>query len=289
MTKVLVFNCSQSTENFAQWLKKFKEIDNSLLLEVDLNSSSFITKSYTPQDRALVRWSTISFENAGFEFDSIREESYKGKKVKDEDSIKEHRIKVGIFMILDKFINVINTFSSTDFKLCIIFDLNQESNEYEAVGISLMSKTLTMHVQCSNVSEFLEITDSMFNNRIYVADSPVKFNVTAETVKNLLSISSVFSIDQKKDIMKFYVAKNDGKIQLFAKDDTNFSYDYMLAEIDDFEGFKQTELKVYATKFIAATKGNSDDLIVSMSMTDPSRLIIDSKDENTKTVISVVE
>lgn len=289
MTQVLVFNCSQATENFAQWLKKFKEIDNSLLLEIDLKNSSFVTKSYTPQDRALVRWSTISFENAGFTYNSIREEVYNGKKVKDEDSIKDHRIKVGIFMILDKFINVINTFSSTDFKMCVIFELNEESNEYEAVGISLKSKTLTMHVQCSNVSEFLEITDSMFNNKIYVADSPVKFNVTAETIKNLLSVSSVFSIDQKKDIMQFYVAENDGKIQLFAKDVTNFSYDYLLSEIDLFDGFKQTELKVYATKFIAATKGNSDDLVISMSMTDPSRLIIDSNDENTKTVISVVE
>lgn len=295
----IVLKSLGSTTGLTSWLKQFKEIDNSLLIEVDLDNSSFITKSFTASDKALVRRSIISFENAGLELDNV----YIGKAlekpilpISSESEIDENislifkqKIKVGIFMILNKFIDVVNTFSTTDYEFIINVEENRETGniDFQAVDIEFISKSLKMRVKCGNISEFTFITDDMFFNNIYVADKPIEFHISAETIKNLLSVSSVFSIDAKKDIIKFYTHKVDGHLGLYAQDVTNNSYDYLLGYTE--ESNIETELKVFLSKFIVATKGSSENMVILLSSSYANRLLIDSEDRKTNTVISVIK
>ena len=48
-----------STNGFVTWLKGFKDINGSLLVEIDLESKEFIAKSF-PQDKSVVKYAKIS-------------------------------------------------------------------------------------------------------------------------------------------------------------------------------------------------------------------------------------
>ena len=93
-------------------------------------------------------------------------------------------------MILDKFISIINTFSSTDYEMVIEFDFNEETSVYQAVGIGFKSKTLSMHIDCGNLSEFVEIKEDEFQ-KLYVAEDPVIGTISEDVVKNLLGIANM--------------------------------------------------------------------------------------------------
>lgn len=261
------------TDNFAGWLKKFKEIDNSLLIEVDTNKKEFIARSFM-SDHGLIRRSEISFENSGFELTKL-DKMDKGLMP----------IKTGVFMILDKFISVINTFSETDFSMTIEFDYNEETSVYQAVGVEFKSKTLKMHVDCGNLTEFTEITEDQFKTQYFV-ENPITGIITADVVKNLLAISSMLSVDNKNDSVKFYTKKSKKGVDLYACDGKTNAYDYFLCNIENCD--IETSLTVYVSKFVTATKYNSENMKIIISSSVNDRMLIESESGETKTVIAVV-
>ena len=68
----LIFKNTGQTTGFSSWLKSFKEIQTSLLIECDLKESCFISKAFTT-DHSVVKYGKISFDDAGFELLQIKD------------------------------------------------------------------------------------------------------------------------------------------------------------------------------------------------------------------------
>ena len=288
----LIFKNTGQTTGFSSWLKSFKEIQTSLLIECDLKESCFISKAFTT-DHSVVKYGKISFDDAGFELLQIKDNDKTEYSLDEWNNKHALRIKIGIFMILPKFIQVIDTFSDTDFKLNIEFDIykNGNENEFHATSINLKSKSLKMKVKDCNISEFEQLSDDLFFNKINVIKDAMSFEIYMEAIKNLMSISSVFLTDQKRDIIKFYTKYEDeiDKWAIYAYDQTNESYDYLLGYLKTGNG-KENELSVYRNSFLTSVnlKGNDEHIILSISPVDKITLRIESADQKSFTVLSTV-
>lgn len=288
----LIFKNTGQTTGFSNWLKSFKEIQNSLLIECDLKENSFISKGFTA-DHTVVKYGKISFTDAGFELLNIKDNDKTLYTLDEWNNKYDIRIKIGIFMILPKFIQVIETFSDTDFKLNIEFDVykNGNENEFHAKSINFKSKSLKMKVKDCNISEFEQVSDDLFFNKINVIKDAMSYEISMDAIKNLMSISSVFITDAKRDIIKFYT-KFDSDVDnwaIYAYDQTNESYDYLLGYLKTGNG-NENDLPVYRNSFLTSVnlKGNDENIILSLSPKDKIKLRIESVDQNSFTVLSTV-
>lgn len=288
----LIFKNTGQTTGFSNWLKSFKEIQNSLLIECDLKENSFISKGFTA-DHTVVKYGKISFTDAGFELLNIKDNDKTLYTLDEWNNKYDIRIKIGIFMILPKFIQVIETFSDTDFKLNIEFDVykNGNENEFHAKSINFKSKSLKMKVKDCNISEFEQVSDDLFFNKINVIKDAMSYEISMDAIKNLMSISSVFITDAKRDIIKFYT-KFDSDVNnwaIYAYDQTNESYDYLLGYLKTGNG-NENDLPVYRNSFLTSVnlKGNDENIILSLSPKDKIKLRIESVDQNSFTVLSTV-
>lgn len=288
----LIFKNNGQTNGFSSWLKSFKEIQDSLLIECDLIQGAFISKGFTTE-HTVVKYGKITFNDAGFELLNIKDND-KTLYTLDEWNKKYNiRIKIGIFMILSKFIQVIETFSNTDFKLNIEFDIfkNGNDNEFHAKSINFKSKSLKMKVKDCNISEFEQVSDDLFFNKINVIKDAMSYEISMDAIKNLMSISSVFLTDAKRDIIKFYtkIEPETNKWAIYAYDQINESYDYLLGFLKSGTG-AENDLPVYRNSFLTSVnlKGNNNSIILSLSPTDKIKLRIESVDQNSFTVLSTV-
>ncbi len=289
----LVFKNKSDTSNFSAWLKAFNEIQSSLLIECDLVQQAFISKGFTT-DHTVVKYSKISFDNAGLELESIKDNTKTYTLDEWNKRYKDTRIKIGIFMILPKFIKVIETFSDTNFKLLVEFDVynNANTQEFHAIDLKFKSKTCNMKVKDCNISEFEQVSDDLFFNKINIIDQPMSFEISLETLKNLLSISSVFLTDAKRDIIKFYTKKceDTDKWAIFAYDETNESYDYLLGYLIDGEG-TENSVPLYRQGFFTAVnvKGSDENIIITLSSVSKQKLRIQTVDNTSYTVLSTIQ
>ena len=288
----LIFKNTGQITGFSGWLKSFKEIQNSLLIECDLKESCFISKGFTT-DHSVVKYGKISFKDAGFELMKIKDNEKNEYTLDEWNKSYDIRIKIGIFMILPKFIQVIDTFSDTDFKLNIDFDVYKNGNEdeFHATSINFKSKSLKMKVKDCNISEFEQLSDDLFFNKINVITDAMSFEISMDAIKNLMSISSVFLTDAKRDIIKFYtkVDEETDNWAIYAYDQTNESYDYLLGFLKSGSG-QENNLAVYRNSFLTSVnlKGNDEHIILSLSSKDRIKLRIESVDQNSFTVLSTV-
>ena len=288
----LIFKNTGQITGFSGWLKSFKEIQNSLLIECNLKETCFISKGFTT-DHSVVKYGKISFKDAGFELLVIKDNQKNEYTLEEWNKSYDMRIKIGIFMILPKFIQVIDTFSDTDFKLNINFDVykNGNENEFHATSINFKSKSLKMKVKDCNISEFEQLSDDLFFNKINVIKDAMSFEISMDAIKNLMSISSVFLTDAKRDIIKFYtkIDEETDNWAIYAYDQTNESYDYLLGFLKSGTGY-ENNLSVYRNSFLTSVnhKGNDEHIILSLSPKDRIKLRIESVDQNSFTVLSTV-
>lgn len=265
-----------------QWLSQFKDISDSLLLELDHVNKKFIAKTFT-LDRSLVKYSEFLIdESSGFSFIDIP---------KDLDS--NRRVKIGIFMILSKVIEVFSTFNDVPYSLVIDFEAQEEDDCYEATELHFNSSLLKMNVRGASVSEFQYLSDDLFHKTIYSCSNPFKAELSKETIKNILSVSSIFSTDKDKDRICFYPKKDDsGKWILHATDPIRRSYDLAVANIQELESsddIGNASLNIFRSKFALAMKSVMTSALIQISGTDPSRLLIEEDDKNPSyTAISAV-
>ena len=286
----LIFKNTGQTIGFSNWLKSFNDIQSSLLIECDLKEQCFISKGFTV-DHTVVKYGKIKFSDAGFELLNIKDNDKNIYSLDDWNKKYNIRIKIGIFMILPKFIKVIDTFSPTDFKLNIEFDVYKNGNEYEfhAKSINFKSKSLKMKVKDCNISEFEQVSDDLFFNKINVIKNAMSYEISMDAIKNLISISSVFLTDIKRDIIKLYTKlDNDtNRWAIYAYDQTNESYDYLLGYLKSGDG-QENDLPVYRNNFLTPLKGNDENIILSLSPTDKIKLRIESCDQTSFIVLSTV-
>lgn len=254
---------------FVDWLKKYNKITNSILLEIDANDLSFVAKTFT-EDKACIRYSKIKFDECALEVVSNT-----GKIPVDK------RIKLGILLMLPKFIKIIESYSGIDFS--VIIDYEQLDSDIICTSISFKSDNLKMKIDGFKITEFKYLDDDTFINRIHIANNPIEVDLSDEIIKNIIKFSAVGTTDDRTDQLIFFNQIEDGKTYLSVKDN-NKSFEYKLSEIKALYDFT---LPIFRSKF----------LLVMKDMTEPFKLIIgDSKDRilldsevsETKMIISII-
>lgn len=272
---------------FTDWLKSFKDVNTSLLIEVDVKNECFVAKTHS-NEKTIVKYGTIPFKTAGFE--AVELTGARNKKITVDEWLEENdtRIKMGISTQLAKFIDVIDLFSSSNqFTLEIEFS---ENEDYVAQKIQFKSSALVMTVAGSVMTEFHYISDETFKNNIAKIDNPMKFEINRDARLMLQKISSIFSTDQKKDIIDFYTKIEDGTCVLYAYDRNNHSYDFKLGYlVPECNVTAEVRYPVSRNNFIVATKSDNvqSSVITLPSVEDGGRIKIETS-EGFETIISSI-
>lgn len=278
-----VFKNTGPNTEFISWLKNLKEVENSLLIEIDFNLGAFVAKTST-KDRDFVLFSQISFDKAGYEPVSVPE-LQSGK-----------RVLWGIINILPKVIEIVGMFSNVEHTLTVNFDVlyRDDTNtdfEYTTTDVELKSKNLTMKTYASSYKEFLEISDTMFFDIFYVVDNPSEVTVTPEIIKTVLNVSGVMSQDIKTSALEIYSKDSaDGQKEFHIADGSGKgSYDYIIGygSKDKTQNDIQP-VSIYRSNFVKATKGCTGDITLIVGTQDADRILIDYNNGNTKAVCTVI-
>lgn len=286
-----------TTSGLVTWLKGFKDVQPSLLLEVDVVKKEFIAKSFPPE-KLIVKYSKISFDEAGVELLGM----FDNNGVAVDPSVlstitSTGRVCMGIYTVLSKAIDVISMFSDVEHEITITFDLCQQvmylrakgaEPEYEATAMVLKSATLKMVISCAQLSEFFEkCNDDTFLNKVCNVSSPSVFEISSDAIQNLGKISVVFAGDKSRDSIKFYSKEENGKLALYALDNTNMRYDYLLGYHVGGE-LSPTEICIFRENFMTATKGLVGDAIrFTLDTAGASRMLIETDDS--KIVVAAVK
>ena len=286
------FQSTGNTSGFATWLKGFKEMSNTLLIEIDTTGKQFVSKTFT-QDKTVVKFGRASFDEAGLEVVFLKGKDQKKMTAEEwEQSGEQRRILFGIYDSLDRFIKVVDLFSgSENFKFTLKF--SDVDGKFITSKAEFKSLTLNMKVDGSDISnsEFKEISDEQFMNGIAAMENPMKFNVNIDVIKMLLNVSNIYSTDAKKDVIMFSSKKDGDAWTLHAIDHNSGSFDYIVAYLSaDAQNPVETLLPVIRNNFILATKTDIDNATITLSGLEGQtglKLRIDSGD-NFSTVIASV-
>lgn len=286
------FQSTGNTSGFATWLKGFKEMSNTLLIEIDTTGKQFVSKTFT-QDKTVVKFGRASFDEAGLEVVFLKGKDQKKMTAEEwEQSSEQRRILFGIYDSLDRFIKVVDLFSgSENFKFTLKF--SDVDGKFITSKAEFKSLTLNMKVDGSDISnsEFKEISDEQFMNGIAAMENPMKFNVNIDVIKMLLNVSNIYSTDAKKDVIMFSSKKDGDAWTLHAIDYNSGSFDYIVAYLSaDAQNPVETLLPVIRNNFILATKSDIDNATITLSGLEGQtglKLRIDSGD-NFSTVIASV-
>lgn len=298
----LVLKSNGNTSPFVAWLKGFKDINSILLIEVDLVAHKFVAKCF-PETRDIVKYSEISFEQAGYELNSLLEN--------DEDILvngtlptnlipeyeNDARIKVGVYKILPKYIDVMNMYSDVDHTMKIRYDVSNNvkyikatspKKEWQGELVTLSSKTLSMNVKCSQLTEFFDFLPDSTVNMICNLDTPVSFMVLPETISNLDKVSQLFVSEKSKANVELYVKKDGDVFALYAYDATEKSYDYLLGYVTDttISVADDVRISIPRENFINAAKSLKENMTITMSQNMPNRILVETP--NSKSIISAV-
>lgn len=265
-----------------------------------MNELCFVAKCF-PENKAVIKYSVISFDDAGYEMNYLKDGANVDMDWKNCDPETDARIKIGLYKNLGKVIDVVTMFSETDHEMIINFDLNKAVKykpdsrgnvvvcpEYTGIIWSFISKTLKMNIHCSQLTElFQKLDDNKFLNGVCNIGSPSTYEVKMSTLNNLAKISSALSVDKSKDKIKFYSKMIDGNRAFFAEDATNGTYDYLIGYYNSGED-GDTATTVYKENFINATKGlNAETLELILDTAGASRIIINVNDS--KIVIGAIK
>jgi hypothetical protein len=278
----LVLSKTGDIANFIEWLERFKgDISkDSLIIEIDTDMQKLISKTFS-DDKGLVRYSEISFKDAGFEI------------TKKADDLK-NRILLGIFLILPKFIYVVKSFETAEqFTMTIEYDMMQVAgaNQWCATAVTFKSKSLKMKIPGSSVNalEMTPLSDDVFNTKVWNAPDPIKITVSPETLKNMVSFSDIFAKTNKMtNYMEFYTKSEDGVKNIYVRDPDQDSYDYNLGPIEDQTIQNDIIIPIYRERFLLTVNKAFDETTIIISSTNANRVLIELKGGNTKTIIAKV-
>jgi hypothetical protein len=252
MAKVLEFKAS-NIRPFTSWLKKFSSVDNSLLLEIDETSREFLAKTYNPE-KSVVKFSRISFEDAGLELAS-------------KPSLKT-RIKVGIYHI-PRLMKSLEHFVSEEFYLGFKYDeVIGEDAGFVGVSILLKNSSLKMNLNCTPLHIFKYISDNLFTENIVRISPDISFELPTSKIEK---INSLCGLDNEYGYLDFKTKGN--KLNVRGK-----SFEFSLADSNKAE----TSISIYKTQF---EKIDIENYNVDLS---DEKIVYRSKDSQTMIVISKV-
>ena len=98
------FQSTGENSGFENWLKGFKEISDSLLIEIDTASQQFVAKVFS-NGRDVVKYGKLDFSDAGLEVIGVKDKSQKKISLEEWNAQNEgKRIFFPILKTLKKFI-----------------------------------------------------------------------------------------------------------------------------------------------------------------------------------------
>jgi len=252
MAKVLEFKAT-NIRPFTSWLKRFSSIDNSLLLEIDESNKEFLAKTYNPE-KSVVKFSRISFEEAGLELSS-------------KPSLKT-RIKVGIYHI-PRLMKSLEHFVAEEFYLGFKYDeVIGEDAGFVGTSILLKNSFLKMNLNCTPLHIFKYISDNLFITNIAQISPDVSFELPSLKIEK---INSICNLDNEYRFLDFKTKNN--KLNVRGK-----TFEFVLGD----SGKVETGISIYKDQF---DKINLENYNVELS---DEKIIYKSKDSQTITVTSMV-
>ena len=244
----------ENPKPFSNYLKKFNSISNTVLFEIDGNEMVFITKA-SNEERSIVKYCKASFTET--EFQCLKKFN--------------HRIKIGIYNI-SRLIRIMDQFGGK-FEFNVKYDElsgKDQQIDYAAISILLKNNELKFNIDCVSLNIFRYISDEVWNNTINKIDSITSFYFSKENIEKVISLCD---LDKENKFIEF---KNINE-NIYAK---GRSFEYLLSPLPTN---KTANLSFYKDQFY---KVDVENYTVKLG-TD--RMIFDSEDTNTVTVISKVE
>ena len=262
------FQSTGENSGFENWLKGFKEISDSLLIEIDTASQQFVAKVFS-NGRDVVKYGKLDFSDAGLEVTGVKDKSQKKISLEEWNAQNEgKRIFFPILKTLKKFIEVVSLFKgSENYKLNVKFT---ESDDRLLVSkAEFKSLALTMNVGSSELTEFADIitklTDDNFRNKVSAIPNPMTFTVIPDALKTLFVASNIYSNDPKKDILSFQTKKVGDAWALYAVDHSNGIYNYNLGFMNqECENPVETTLPIVRENLITAAKNDAESLVITL-------------------------
>ena len=262
------FQSTGENSGFENWLKGFKEISDSLLIEIDTASQQFVAKVFS-NGRDVVKYGKLDFSDAGIEVTGVKDKSQKKISLEEWNAQNEgKRIFFPILKTLKKFIEVVSLFKgSENYKLNVKFT---ESDDRLLVSkAEFKSLALTMNVGSSELTEFADIitklTDDNFRNKVSAIPNPMTFTVIPDALKTLFVASNIYSNDPKKDILSFQTKKVGDAWALYAVDHSNGIYNYNLGFMNqECENPVETALPIVRENLITAAKNDAESLVITL-------------------------
>lgn len=293
----LVLKNTGQTSNFITWLKGFKDINPTILVEVDLVDKKFVAKCF-PDTRSIVKYSEISFETAGYEIEELLDNDDNSLLTSKKELTSEYanvftgdnRIKVGIYSVLPKVIYVASMYADDiDHTIVLHFDISNNvkyvssdkaMKQYQAEKLVFNSKSLTMTINCSVLSEFFRFLSDATLQTMLQFPGEISNTITPETISNLNRISLLFNSEKTRSSIKFYTKKeDDGNWALYAFDEVNKTYNYLLGYYtDDQENISETSIVILRENFINATKGITTEMQIKISPSVANRIVVTADD-----------
>ena len=283
----IIFESTGATTGFENWLKSFKDVSNSLLMEIDLAESKFVAKTHTA-DKTIVKYGYLPFDEAGFQVAEIIDGDAH-LAVADYVAQNPGRVFFGIFQQLDKFIQVAGMYSGTDnWKLLTRF-ADDDNGRKVANRMEFKSVALSMIVGGADVDEFEYIDDDKFMNKIAKIDNPMLFDIVSDAIKTLNAASNIYSEDAKKDIIDFQTQQNGEDWELRAIDHNGHSYNFLVGYLNaETENPVVATLPVIRNNFLLATKKDDENSKVYMAGQDgASRIRLDTGNKFITIIASV--
>jgi hypothetical protein len=239
----------KSPANLISFLKRFKPIESSLLLEVTPVGLS--AKSYT-SDRSTVKYSQIPMEMVL------------------EGQVNEELIKVGILDI-DRVCNVFRHFDEGD-EIFMLLSYEKFGDDVVGTDMKFTSSTLKINVNCTDLGMFTYISQEILQRITSSVEDEliVSFPYPRDA---FYKIGSLCSMDSKDDIITILV--KDGKILIKSK-----SFEYQVGEAPND---KDVNFSFYIKQFPFI------DQEISSFLIGHSKMLVKSQESNSLITIGGVE
>ena len=184
-TQSLIRNFSiVNSNNFIKFLKKFKLVEKSVVLEI--NGNNLFGKVRTP-DKAVIKYVNIDI-NEVFEGD-----------------VPPERLKMGILEI-NRLTDLFKYFNTED-EINVAIECHPYENELIASKIKFSSSTLDIFIKCADIS-LLSYIDDEIQGRIHSTEgSEVNFPISKESFQRL---SSLIGMETNAEELLNFDVKSDG-------------------------------------------------------------------------------
>ena len=285
----LILKKEKDNNALAKWLQIVSVLSDSIVLEIKKEDGicKFVTKAFD-ETKSNVRRAEISFEDCGIEFVKCLDEA--GLENNDWNNIL-----IGIHQNLKKFISIINTVTSSECEIKIIYEDNPQikiqgvegkEDTYATTGVIFKTDTLDLTFEAFKMHMFTYLDDYIYNTSVFKSVQPATITITPQLITNIEQISAIYSVDSKKELLNFY---NRGNI-LYVRHRER-KYDYKIGELEIDESYanvfenKCIDILFLRSMFIESFKEikTNTKMTLSTVLGQADRMLLEA--ENMKTVI----